>query len=360
MKKLAIVGSHPATRDNAPWDDPSYEIWVINEAPMMPWCKRWDVTFQMHLPEVYRGRNHVRADHWDWLQMDHGEKIIYMQGQDPDVPNCRAYPLEAVQKLTPDEMLTSTASQMLALALLKGYEQIDVWGVELSSNSEYSYQLPGWIYWVGFARGMSKASGGEFRLNLHCGVNEHFTNRVYGYQGDPNLHDLYLERIALIQAELKTAEWRLRKLDDTINQAIIEHKYDVVRQGISDQERAAIEFGSYAGALAEAETYASYGDKFVPRQELERHMAQADKDGEGLKQLMFNAGGKCEYVWNGWRMTGRVEYANQLRQFIKEKREHAIDMGARLGIFRENGVYMAEYDKRLQSLGGVRALEQMQ
>jgi len=31
--RVAIVGSHPETRNQAPWDDLSFDIWVFNEAP---------------------------------------------------------------------------------------------------------------------------------------------------------------------------------------------------------------------------------------------------------------------------------------------------------------------------------------
>ena len=87
MKTLAIVGSHPATRDNAPWDNHSIDIWVFNEAAREAWVKRWDAVFQLHKPTIYRNPNN-RTDpkHWEWLQQVHG-KPIYMQAHDPMVPD---------------------------------------------------------------------------------------------------------------------------------------------------------------------------------------------------------------------------------------------------------------------------------
>jgi len=82
---LAIVGSHPATRELAPYEDPNFEIWLFNEAAMKPEIyRRWDALLQMHKPEVYASTaNWVNPEHWPWLQRDHGDKRIFMQDVDP-------------------------------------------------------------------------------------------------------------------------------------------------------------------------------------------------------------------------------------------------------------------------------------
>jgi len=41
--------------------------------------------------------------------------------------------------------------------------------------------------------------------------------------------------------------------------------------------------------------------------------------------------------------------------FLKEKTDHAYETGRQLGVFRENLMYMGEYDKRVTALGGERA-----
>ena len=351
MRDLIIVGSHSATRGDTPWDSDA-EIWAFNEAPQAEWCGRWDVDFQMHSPEVYTGFNHVRADHWDWLQTDHG-KAIYMQAPDDRVPGSRVYPLEAIKAMTPDAMLTSTPAQALALALYLGYPKIDIYGIELTSNSEYAYQVNGWVYWVGFARGRG------VNLTLHSGVKEHFTNRVYGYEGDPRLTDYFKTRAEWLSAEWHGQDKRLRRIDETINEAMLKNNFQVVAQGIFDLEAAGTTCGAVAGALGEAETYSARNGSFTPRQELEKRAAKAQGEGEPLKALMYAAGGKCEYVWNIWAQTGDNRALQQLRLFVKEKRTHAYDCGARLGIYNENLLYMQEYDARITALGGERAVNQI-
>ena len=82
MNKLAIVGTHPNTRANAPYDDQNFDIWVFNEAPQFypgahpkdadkDWCLRWTGCFQLHEPEVYMSPNNfVDKTHWQWLQQN--------------------------------------------------------------------------------------------------------------------------------------------------------------------------------------------------------------------------------------------------------------------------------------------------
>src|SRR3970040_2154965 len=103
-KRLAIVGSHPATRANAPWHDESFEVWLFNESAMKPEVyKRWDGLLQIHKEQVYASpTNWVNKDHWEWLQQDHGpDKRIWMQDVDPRVPNSVRYPLEEGWGLLP-------------------------------------------------------------------------------------------------------------------------------------------------------------------------------------------------------------------------------------------------------------------
>ena len=88
--KLAIVGMAQTNRSQAPFDDPEWEIWSLNEAyftietqkgddgkPLKddagekiraPFLKRWDVMFQLHPRWDYeREHNFNHPNHWPWL-----------------------------------------------------------------------------------------------------------------------------------------------------------------------------------------------------------------------------------------------------------------------------------------------------
>lgn len=363
MKKLAIVGSHSVTCKNAPFDNPEYEIWVFNEAPQncpgsdpehpaLEWCKRWDVDFQMHKPEVYMSPNNmVKKDHWDWLQKNHGKKTIYMQDYDELVPNSRRYPLEEICERFPPakfRWMTSTPSYALALALYQGYEYIEIWGIELTSNTEYSYQLENWLYWVGVAKGILGDG-----LVLHSGE-VHFQSRLYAYEGEIQIDRQYFrQRADELEKDWKFADSALKKAMDRLGAAVVDQKFDQIAQLSINIQDAALMAGELAGALSEAKLYA---DRFDPitRQEFERRAATGQNGAEQHRAQMYHEGGKVEYTFNVWKQKQILDARDQMLKFLNAQAKHAYDCGANIGIFHENQKYMMEYDARLTAAGGER------
>jgi hypothetical protein len=351
MKRLAIVGNHPTNRELIPWDDTDVEIWCFNEAPQKEWVKRWDAVFQLHPQDVYRSPNNfVNKEHWNWLQEARGKKI-YMQSVDPLVPDSVRYPLEDVLKLPGGHhrWISSSPAYALALGLLLGYPIIEIYGVELSSNSEYAYQLNNWLFWEGVAEGM----GREIRL---FSGQVHFAGKLYGYEGQPTISQSYFQARA---DELKPI-WReneggLRRLKQKLEKAYEKNEYDNVATLTMQMQDLMIASGQAAGAMGEAERHGKRTDT-IPRQEYEHSAASAQQEGEDLKALMHHSAGKAEYVWNVWKQTGKAEALNQLRFFTKMQLQHAYDMGARHGIYQENLEYINELDARITALGGVRSL----
>jgi hypothetical protein len=349
MKKLAIVGSHPDSRGLAPYDDPNYEIWVFNEATQTDWCKRWDASFQMHLPKLYRSlENYSNKKHWEWLQQKRG-KPIYMQEVDPEVPDSVKYPLESILTWNPRAQLTSTPSMALALGIYLGYENIHTWGVTIISNTEYNYQAPGWRYWVSYADGYG------VKLQLHSG-NEMFESKLYGYEGDPTIDNEYFQkRIALLDEAWHKSDNELYKIKNHMDAAMIANKPDELAELVVKCQDTALACGEAAGALGEAEKFSKRKDP-IHRQEFERTTAQASIDGEEKRRLMWHAGGKSEYVWNVWKQTLRNEALSQLRISVKEQIKLAYDTGALHGACLETRLYIDELDNLIQAAGGQKAL----
>lgn len=356
MQKLAIVGSHSATRHLAPFDDPSYDIWVFNEAPQADWCTRWDACLQLHKREVYSSpTNWVKSDHWPWLQQDHGERVIWMQDRDERVPNSRRYPLDEITASIPGasmRWIMSTAAYAMALALYLGYEEIALYGVELSSNTEYAYQWPNWAYWVGIAHGAG------VKVDIRSGQ-IHFAERLYGYEGEVQIDQAhFVNRVAMLEDGWKQSERDLKKIKSRLDDALLNRRYDKVLEIIPEVRDIAIAAGEIAGAMEEAQNYAKREDP-ISRQEFERRAAQAQNTGEGYRAKMYVASGKAEYVYNVWKDNGNYEALRQLRIFLNEQALEAYHTGAHLGIMRENKDYMIEYDNRLTAAGGVRTLNAM-
>jgi hypothetical protein len=334
-----------------PWDDNNVDILVFNEAPMKPEkYPRWDICLQIHGPEVYASPNNwVNAGYWDWMQQDHPGKIIYMQDADIRVPNSVPYPLDEILKLTPYHYLRSSPAMALALGIYLGYTEIQLYGSELSSNTEYAYQATNYAFWIGYAHGRG------INLDLKCWLDE-FHQRIYGYEGELQLDkDYYWSRFTLHEDAWRTNVNALERVEDKLTGALIDCKFDEVAQLSLKIDDIAMITGETKGAMDEARRYRER-DNLISRQEFERCSAQAQIDGEKLKADKYHSGGKVEYVWNVWKATGNGQALQQLRAFLKEKQKLAFDAGYKLGVYRENIGYMLEYDARLTAAGGVRAL----
>lgn len=355
MKRLAIVGTHSATRHLAPFDDPAYEIWVFNEAPQAEWCKRWDATFQLHKAEVYTSPNNmVDASHWEWLQQDHGiDKTVYLQWMDPMVPNACRYPMDELRELMAAARMgqfTSTVSMALALGLYLGYETIECWGVDLGSNTEYAYQQTGFVYWCGVAMGII---GDEFKL--HSGL-QHFSNRIYGYEGETQIERAFFaERAEFFKAEQKSKSWEFSKLRARLTEAVDKNKTDAFMELIVEAQEIAMDFGEAQGSLQEAQNYAAREDP-ITRQQFERRGAMAQEEAGKSQTLMDHTHGEMTYVFNAWRKTLNAEAVRQLKMFYENMLNHAITTGGNLGVMHESARYMNEYDSRIQAAGGERTL----
>lgn len=351
MKKLAIVGSHPDTRQNAPFDDASFDIWVMNEAPQSDWCKRWTASFQMHKPEIYTSpNNRSNAGHWDWLQQKRGIPV-YMQDVDPLVPDSVRYPLEAAQELAGVTYFTSSFAYALALAILEDYEQIDIYGSDLVSNTEYSYQADCFRFWVGVA------SGHGIQVNMMCWPTA-FVAPLYGYDGELQFgQEFYTTRAVTHENAWKAADKNLRNIKAAIQRDILARDWKKVQDNILPYQTVAQDAGLSAGAMSEAQRYADYGQRAIYRQEYEQSMAQANIDGDKKRVSMLHMGGMIEYVWNICNQTNNPKAAAQLLEFILTMGGHAYDTGAMKGIYQENAYYMARFDKLVQAAGGVKSLE---
>lgn len=157
-KKVAIVGFANSWKQ-APWDDPSVEIWCLNE--FWKYAPRWSRWFEVHDADTLGVTKRDPSDaeqarHLAWLRQTHG-KPIYMQASfcDGRFPDAVPYPL--------DEMIgrfgryfVSSIAYMMALAIHEDFPWIGLYGVDLASDVEYPGQRPNTEYFVGLARGQGR------------------------------------------------------------------------------------------------------------------------------------------------------------------------------------------------------------
>jgi len=152
-KKICIVGFAPG-RENAPYDDPEFEFWGVNEMYLSPEVKKIDVLFELHDYQwIKEGKRH--KDHLKWLQ-DQRKIPLMMQEHFEDIPNSIPYPRELMED-TYGSYFTNTISWEIALAMhMDHVEEIHIHGVNMATDLEYQSQRPSCEYYIGMARGKGK------------------------------------------------------------------------------------------------------------------------------------------------------------------------------------------------------------
>ncbi|MFA7254001.1 MAG: hypothetical protein WC107_05620 [Patescibacteria group bacterium] len=365
---LIVMGSHPRTRDQFDWTREDCDIVVFNEAMKMDWCKRADYVMQMHLPVIFRNPgNRNDPNHYNWLKSGK-TPIILMQEQYDDVPMSRQYPLDEVLKLG-HRYLTSSAAYSIAFGIVEGYERIEIYGVEMETNTEYQHQRPGVAYWVGLAQGAGVEV--DFHGNLlDC--------PLYGYEGDIKFpYKFFDERIKEIDIPLKEAFRVYNEACDRANDLIVGYlKTGLNHKELIDllqkQSELGANFGLQRGAQQEIIRYkkkadvqiAATGDHLFSRQEFEFSAATFVKDRDLAIITATDLGKKCEQSFQIVLNTGNAaKKKNRMDQFVETVAKYvqeSIKVGLFDGAAKENKYLMAKLDELVRMAGGEASKEVME
>lgn len=106
-KKVALLGKLP-TKFKAPFDDLSYDIWTLNKHIDEGHFKRIDEWFDIHSKNISPKATITRSN----------------------------YPFKEVESLLGGNFFNNTVSYMIAYAILKGYKQIELYGMRFQSAEE--------------------------------------------------------------------------------------------------------------------------------------------------------------------------------------------------------------------------------
>ncbi len=173
--KVAVLGMAKTSRNAAPYDDPSWQIWGVNGTHTI--AKRLDVILDLHAPWIHEWEPYRRPPgHVAHLTAFRGP--VYLIEARPDMPTSRAYPLDDVVRSLGRPYLTGSINMALALAMLQGATEIGLYGVEMATQSEYAEQRPGLEYLIGRA----EERGITITLPEGCNI---LSGPVYG-RGDLN------------------------------------------------------------------------------------------------------------------------------------------------------------------------------
>lgn len=365
---LVVMGSHPRTRNEFDWTRTDCDIVVFNEACKMDWVKRADYVTQMHLPVIWRNPgNRNDPKHYEWLKSGN-TPVILMQEQYEDVPRAQRYPIEEVLKLG-RKYLTSSAAYSIAFGIVQGYQRIEIYGVEMETNTEYQHQRPGVAYWVGLAEGVGIEV--DFHGNLlDC--------PLYGYEGDVKFdYSFFDKRLAELSVPLKQAF-------DTYNDACEKSNDLVIGYLNSDtsgnelvsllqkQSELGSLYGVQRGAEQEIKRYKgkadvqikATGDFLFSRQEFEFCAATFVKDRDLAIVKATEFGKQCQESFELLRKTqNRAKRKNRMDQFVKcvgDYVQESIKVGMFDGAAKENKYLMAKLDELVRMAGGEASREVME
>jgi hypothetical protein len=181
---VAIVGFSEGHLAQAPFDDPTYEMWGINRLHINADVgqKRWDRWFNIHDLEKFHGED---AEHLAFLKQFEGP--VYLRSQDIgkyDVPNGVPFPADRLLREFPVGYFNNTISWLIAFALLLDPKELAVFGVDMAQdaliNAEYAAQRPSCEYFLGIA------SGRGIPVHLPAGSDLLAATHLYGFE-DPDV-----------------------------------------------------------------------------------------------------------------------------------------------------------------------------
>lgn len=147
IDKVVILGTDSSWK-KAPLEDPSWEVWGMNEfwVKWGQYATRW---FEIHqLPILYR----EGWQRYKWLEKC--EIPVYMAKHYARIPSSIQYPMKQVSKGFLRQF-SSTFSYEMALAIHEGFKTIGLYGIGLPNGTyrERFVELRGLLYWMGVAAG---------------------------------------------------------------------------------------------------------------------------------------------------------------------------------------------------------------
>lgn len=131
----------------APYASQDWQIWGCSPgaSPVVPRANAW---FELH---------HIHPSE-SWYHRDYFEKVngygcpVYVIEPVKEFANCVVYPKDDMLKEFGPWFFTSSLSWMFALAIMQNPEEIALFGVDMSHQSEWEFQRSGCHYFIETAR----------------------------------------------------------------------------------------------------------------------------------------------------------------------------------------------------------------
>lgn len=147
-KKIAIVG-FTSSRNEAPYGDPEWELWGINNLHKQPDVdiSKFHKWFDLHPRKTID----EDSEHVSWLKEGKLPCILWKTWD--DFPSSVAYPKDEILDMFNRRYFTNSITWLVALAIAVDAEEIGVYGIDMAQSGEYSAQRPSCEWIIGIAEG---------------------------------------------------------------------------------------------------------------------------------------------------------------------------------------------------------------
>lgn len=231
--KIAVIGFAMPSYNDAPWNDPEWEIWGMPWDPDKSWTA-YDRLFEMHSPVLWASvMAGIVGEYWDGKQIfrrrhrpefylvgEDGKaesSVMYRAGSDPSkilylqdgdcIPGAKTYPFDRVIKAIGADYFQSSISYIVALAITEMKERPDekhelaLHGIEVLDDEEWSYQRANLEFLIGQAMAL------EIKVTMSetCALLK-FHDQAIKYGAIEVIHT---KRYGIIQSPQVFARWTL-------------------------------------------------------------------------------------------------------------------------------------------------------
>lgn len=354
MKTVCIVGTSPRTFKYAPWKDTTKDIWTFNEAASLGLAKRITGMFDLHKPYIFASpNNHINPDYIQWLKQER-DYPIWMQDPVAWIPGSERYPLDDALYLMrhikrgnkPVRYFTSTVAMAIALAVLKEYERIELYGIEQAWDTEYNYQRDGTFLLIGIASHTAD-------IIVHP-KSILFKAPIYGYEEDT---EIYQDEIAAAFHEAAQRVDALapqdRILVEAMSTAFQAAQVDGNVKGYLDSleayQKFLIEYGHAVGAREENKRYLERGEP-IGRTEIETQIHELENVVNDRLIRVNEMRGATRFVFE--HMSDPSIYGRQLKDYNQAIFDHSMFSGA----LKENEKYIDKVDSLIRTVRGLQAI----
>jgi hypothetical protein len=143
------------------------------------WTRWFNMHTKAHILHTYPGG-------YEWYKAQN--RPIYLQEAQPDIPSSLTFPREELQNYfsldgKPFRYFTGSVTWFIALAIMEGFERIELCGFQLKRDQQYDFERPGFFYWVERARQMGREVILPDDLEITPpGDPTNYTGPLYGYE----------------------------------------------------------------------------------------------------------------------------------------------------------------------------------